>query len=285
MIFFLFFFLFVLYSIRSLLLFFKGKSRLISLMGFFFYLVLAIPLTMPAFSGLDQNIAVKLILMAICIGLAGFSFFRRLGSDPTKKKKFSWKSGLEPLFFLVIGLSLASINAIENLSSERPILKIRLTGAIASQEMEWKNPGGPLQHTAIKCHEVVLENIAGVETAHFYLPGDLIGVRAKTFRFHPLLNALGISTKYRLDMIYTGYRKAENYSRLPVLAHPLSQPASSLNSLLFKYWESFFCKEANAFWVHSCTLESNYFPMTDEFGKPIEAEYYLSLSSFGLSAF
>lgn len=205
----------------------------------------------------------------------------------TKRTTGSSRHSLRTLFFgllfLLVGLLFLGINALNNLSSEKPILKICITGNLRSEQMQWKQPDGPLTLAPIDCHEVILRTLDDEEVAHLFLPGDLVAIRAKTFLFPPLLAAIGVKTKYRLDLIYSGYRKAEDYARFPVRAQPLESPASGLSGLLFKYWESFFVKNTHLFFVKTATLESQYFPLTDEEGHPLAREFMLTLSPFGLS--
>jgi hypothetical protein len=198
-------------------------------------------------------------------------------------KGHSFRTLFFGLLFLLVGLLFLGINAMNNLSSEKPILKICVTGNVQSEQMQWKQPDGPLTLANVTCHEVILETPGGDEVARLFLPGDLVAIRAKTFLFPPLLAAMGIKTKYRLDLIYSGYRRAEDYTRLPVRAQPLESPTSGLSGLLFKYWESFFVKNTHLFFVKTATLESQYFPLTDEEGNPLAREFMLTLSPFGLS--
>jgi hypothetical protein len=185
-------------------------------------------------------------------------------------------------FFLLLLLGggfFLGIASLHNLTEETPILTICVTGNIQIEQMEYKHPDSPLKQMAIPCHEVILKTLDGSELSHLFLPGDLVGIRAKIFRFPLFFNALGIKTKYRLDLIYSGYRRAEDYSRFPVRAVSLN--ASS--SWLFKQWESFFTKNAHLFFIKTATLESHYFPLSDETGAPLTKEFILHISSFGLS--
>ena len=65
---------------------------------------------------------------------------------------------------------------------------------------------------------------------------------------------------------------------------PSPFPSPFFNTLVFKYWESFFSIKANSFWIKSATLESNYFPMIDENGEAFEGTFLLTISNSGLSA-
>lgn len=202
----------------------------------------------------------------------------------TKTRAHTFRSLFFGLLFLLVGILFLGINALDNLSSDKPILKICVTGNFRSEEMEWKQPDGPLTLAKVVCREVILKTLSGEEVAHLFLPGDLVAIRAKTFLFPPLLAAMGVKTKYRLDLVYSGYRKAEDYARFPMRAQPLDSPVSGLTGLLFKYWESFFVKNTHLFFVKTATLESQYFPLTDEGGNPLVREFMLTLSPFGLSS-
>ncbi len=191
------------------------------------------------------------------------------------------------IFFFIcfLGIVLIGINAMQNLCSEKSILKVCLTGKTEMREMHWKNPNGPLKQSRIECHEVIFQQTDGEEIARFSLCGDLIGVRAKILRFPPFLNAIGIFNQYKWDAVYTGYRRAEDYEQFPFEAHSLAKTQSTiLRSLLFKCWNALFFNRTHSCLVKSANLQSNYFPTVDESGNAIEAEYTLSLSSAGLSA-
>ncbi len=279
----MFFFIFtvvaLLMSLRSLLLLLTGKRGAVSLFGFIFYLCLCLPLMGNVMSSLKEDSMAKAILAIVSTAAVSYSFTRQV-----KVPKYSWKEALFPIGFFGLGIIALSLNAIDNLTGEKPILKIRLTGNQTFNEVTWKTPKSKWQRSTIPYYEVILETIDGKELQHFFLSGELCAVRAKIFRFHPFLNALGIPTKYRLDVLYSGFRNAEKYADYPVEAHSLASLSSPWDSLIFKYWESFFCRESTSPWIKSATLQSNYFPLADAQGEPLQQEYYLTLSSSGLSS-
>jgi hypothetical protein len=281
MVFFAFTVVALLLSLRSLLLLLTGKRVAISLFSFVFYLCLALPLAGNVFSSLKEDSMAKAILAIVLAAAVSYSYTRKV-KEP--QEKFSWKEALFPMGFFVLGIIVLSLNAIDNLTGEKPILKIRLTGKQTFNEVTWKTPKSKWQKSTLPYYEVVLEAIDGKELQRFSLSGELCAVRAKIFRFHPLLNALGIPTKYKLDLLYSGYRNAERYAEHPVEAHSLASLSSPWDSLIFKYWESFFCRESTALWIKSAILQSNYFPLTDAQGEPLQQEYYLTLSPSGLSS-
>lgn len=271
----------LLLSVRSLLLLLAGKKVATSLFSFIFYLCLSLPLMGNVFSSLKEDSMAKAILVIVFTAAVSYSYARKVKAP---QEKVSFKDALFPLCFFVIGIIALSLNAIDNLTGEKPILKIRLTGNQTFNEVTWKTPKSKWQRSTIPYYEVVLETMDGKELQRYCLSGELCAVRAKIFRFHPVLNALGIPTKYRLDLLYSGFRNAEKYAEYPVEAYSLSSLSSSWDSLIFKYWESFFCREATAVWIKSAILQSNYFPLTDAQGEPLQQEYYLTLSPSGLSS-
>lgn len=271
----------LLLSLRSLLLLIAGKRVAISLFSLIFYLCLALPLIGNVLSHLKEDSMAKAILVIVLAAAVSYSYTRKVKA---KQENSSWKEALFPLGFFVIGVIALSLNAIDNLTGEKPILKIRLTGKQTFNEVTWKTPKSKWKRSTIPYYEVVLETIDGKELQRFSLSGELCAVRAKIFRFHPLLNALGIPTKYRLDLLYSGYRNAEGYAEYPVEAHSLASLSSPWDSLIFKYWESFFCRKATSLWIKSAMLQSNYFPLADAQGEPLQQEYFLTLSPSGLSS-
>jgi hypothetical protein len=258
-----------------------GSRKFRNSLLFLVYLIVAFPLLSPVASSIKQDLFIKIGVAAFLIGLTSYSLYRqkRRGAE-----KFSLRKTIPWIVFLAISPVLIGINAIENLSTEKPVLKVCLTGKIQMREIVWKNPAGPLRCSPIECHEIVFQRIDGKEIARFLLSGDLIGVRAKILRFHPFLNAIGIPNKFQPDIVYSGYRRAEDYSQFPVEAHPLVVPTSFFHSLLLGWWDALFFHHSDAFWFKSANLESNYFPMVDKSGQVLEAEYFLTLSSAGLSA-
>lgn len=284
MLFFAYFLLALLLSLRSLTLFFAGKHRFFAALCALFFLALALPFTSAALADLTNHRAVKILLLVLFAVPIGYSLWKRLRIPQEKNETFFWKKLIFTTLFSTLGIALLGINSIETLSSEKPILQVRLTGKSESHEIEWKNPHQNLQRSNIPAHEVILLTADKSEIFRSFLPGELCAVRAKIFRFHPLLNALGISNKYRLDLIYTGYRSAKKYAAFPIDAHPITFPLSFFNTLLFKYWEAFFSIKTDSFWIKSATLESNYFPMIDENGKAFKGTFLLTISNSGLSA-
>jgi hypothetical protein len=180
---------------------------------------------------------------------------------------------------------LFGINGIDNLTAEKPILLVKLTGKSEDLEMEWKMPNHFMQKSTLPTYEVVLQSFdKNALIFRTFLPGELCAVRAKIFRFHPLINFLGISNKYQLDLVYSGYFTAEKYAKFPVEARPISFPRSFFHSCLFNYWNSFFAMKTSSYWIKSATLESNYFPLVDKKGKAFQGEFLLTISDSGLSA-
>lgn len=285
MIFFLFFTLSLLFSLRYLFLYLFAyrlgvkKSRWLFLPGFFLYLFFTIALADFALENFAHGWKIKAPFALLCGAVAGFPFYSSRISD-----RLTWKPSLFHIATFLCGSILIGINAIENLSLEKNILKICITGKVENRQTQWKNVNQPLIQSDVIFHEVILKTVNERELAVFYLPGDLVAVRVKTFRFPNFVNALGISTKYQLDIIYSGYRRAEYYNRFPIQAHPIPVARSFFNSVLFKYWEKFFQGKTDSNWIKITTLESNYFPMTDENGKALSGEFYLSISAFGISS-
>ncbi len=281
MIFFVYFACCLCLAFRSIGSAFFGLNRFKYSLLFLIYLFVAFPLLFPIASSIQQDLFIKISVAAFLIGLTGYSLYRqkRRGAE-----KFSLRKIIPWICFLAMGPVLIGINAIENLSTEKPVLKVWLTGKTERREMVWKNPTGPLRQFSIECHEIVFQSIDGKEIARFLLSGDLIGVRAKILRFHPFINAMGISNKFQPDIVYTGYRRAEDYGQFPIEAHSLAMPKSLFHSLLLRSWEALFFHHFQSFLFKSANIESNYFPVVDKSGQVLEAEYFLTLSSSGLSA-
>jgi hypothetical protein len=284
MVFFLFFTGTLLLSLYFLALPVKRKGLwLFCLPGCLWYLFLSLCLVAHVLSDINQSLPLKMAGLLIGTGITVLALWRRTGRGTASHRGSLWGAYLLHALISSFGICLIGINALGNFTSEKPILTLCITGATEKKEIEWKNLRGPLRRAQIDFHEVLLKRTDGSLLARHLLPGDLVAIRANIFRFPPLLNALGISTRYRLDMIYSGYRKAADYSTLPVIAHPLPEEPSFLNAFLFRYWEPFFCKTTESMWIRSASCTSHYFPMQDEHGKPLKTEFTLNIASFGLA--
>jgi hypothetical protein len=284
MLFFAYFSLALLLSLRSLLFLWKGTRKFLASLSALFFLILALPFSFKILNDLTNDILIKIALFGLFTILIAYPIKQRLRRNSLEISSFSWSKIIFNVSFCILGIILAGINAIDNLSSEKPILNVIITGKSITREMEWKPVHGNLQKSAIPCHELILQTPNKEKIFQEFLCGELCAIRAKVFLFPTWLNMLGISNRYCLDLVYSSYRNPEKITRSPIEAYPIPNSLSFFNTLLFRYWENFFSLKTNHFWIKTASLESNYFPLVDENSHAIEGEFVLSITHSGLTS-
>jgi hypothetical protein len=276
MLFFAYFCLGLLLFLQALILYCKGKQSTIDLIKASLLALLGLPFVGTVFSELSERLLLKSFILLGLLITIGWSLAIRLRRQ--QKSPFSW---LPTTAMACFGLILLGVHALRNLHEQQPILKVTMTGNTQVREMEWKPVRYPLQKAFVPVYEVLLQHPeTNALLERFFLPGDVCAVRVKLLRFHPLLNALGMHNKYCLDLIYSGYRKAEDQAKRPAEIYPIS--VSSFNSWFFACWERFFSMNAASFWIRCASLESHYVPLLNEHGQVFKGEYLLSVSNTGI---
>lgn len=219
--------------------------------------------------------------LTLGIGVAiGISLILRLFGvlKPTRIVK-----GVKFLFLSLFGIvSLLSIicGGFTSLNEDKPLVKVTMSGKRVKKLVTWKNPEEPLKQEWLETAEVILETADHHSLGHYYLYGDLVGIRAKVIRFSPLLRFLGVSNLCRIESIYTGYSTSERHNRLPHEGHSI--PFSS--HFYTACWEKLFYLSWKLPGIKSATLESNYLPLVDQKHAPLPRSYFLILTSGGLSS-
>lgn len=176
---------------------------------------------------------------------------------------------------LVIFLILMSFSLIMRFNDDQPVIKVSMTGNSKKEWIEWKNPKGSLHKAYLKAYEVHIETPEGKNLISTHLFGEVVGVRAKVIRFHPILNLLGMNNLCQIDALYNGYLIPN--SEIPLYA-------TGIENKVWSFWEFLFFGKVNNFLIKCATLESNYFPLVDKKGKAIEGSYFLTINSNGLSS-
>lgn len=173
------------------------------------------------------------------------------------------------------------------LTEDKGVLKITLTGATQKRFVEWKTPRSSLTQAEMTCYEVVISTLEDKPLWQAYVYGDFCAVRCKIIRLHPFFNRLGISNLYHLDAVYNGYRTADDYARYPIEATSLVPFASSMSlfeQFFWRMWNKNFNNYYTSKWIKSATLESNYFPLTQASLKPYCGSFLLTITPGGLSS-
>lgn len=273
-------------GIRSLLLAFLEKKhwskQLFDIGLAVFYLSTFIFLFIATDHDILNAIAAKLFLLVILSTIVGFTLFLRL-----KKKK---KSGFMGPFFktfiftcyLLISFCLFGFSLMRRFTEDRPLFKVVLTGQYKKEIVEWQNPNASLNKEVLTTYEVKLESMEGKDLGSFFILGEQVAIRAKVIRFKPFLYALGLQNLYAIDGIFNGYKIPENPH--PLKAYAFAKEQSAVPPFVWKCWESLFLQETSSMWIKSATLESTYFPLIDNQGKPFQGSYLLTLTEGGLSS-
>ncbi len=261
-------------AIRSLLLgVFEEKPRWLRWIDFsiFFFFVLIV---------FTSTFQYDPVLMMASASLIGVTVVLRLFGFYSKTKKWTMLKGMAfSAFFMLCTVNLI-FSGFQRLVEEKPVAKITLAGKKMKKWVEWKNPSQDCQANWVDTYEIVLERMDGKQIGTYYIYGDLVGVRARLIRFRPLLNFLGISNVCHLEAVYNGYTSMDNHNHLPHLGDALPFSARIFSAL----WKKLFYAQWKSSWIKEATLESNYFPLCNEKGRPLKRTYILNVSSGGLSA-
>ncbi|MBL9007603.1 MAG: hypothetical protein JNJ46_25325 [Myxococcales bacterium] len=198
------------------------------------------------------------------------------------------------LLFLLLVLILALLALMRsgflNLTTDRVVLRIELTGQTQPQLVRWAAPDQPPRQESLRTHQVILLTPDGEKVGEDWLYGDQIAIKGRVLRLHPALNAAGIENLFELQFLHNGYFTAERHSTLPHLARPL-RPLGSLvvvprtRRLRDRVlgWLANRPAESRAS-VRAVTHESTYFPLVDAQGQPLRKTYDLVLTPGGLTS-
>lgn len=196
------------------------------------------------------------------------------------------------LVLLVVVLTLVSVMraGFLNLTTDRPLLLLELSGETRPQTVRWAAPDQPLQEQTLRAHRIRFLTPEGVLFSEEWLYGDQVAVKGRSLRFHPFLQAAGVTNLFDLQFVHNGYFTAERHSTNPHQARPL-KPTGTLSAppklvplrdgLL--HWLA--SRPENSRWaVRTVTSESTYFPLVDSQGQPVKHTFELVLTPGGLTA-
>lgn len=134
-------------------------------------------------------------------------------------------------------------------------------------------------------HLVKILSLEGGPIAEHFIQGDLVGIRARIVRTKPFFAFLGLETLCRIELLHSGYMKADATEKLPHTAFEIAFNHSRyLPRILENFWENLFFEHASCFWVKSAALESTYFPLVNKKSQPYRGSFLLTLTSSGLSS-
>ncbi|MBL9042276.1 MAG: hypothetical protein JNM83_11775 [Myxococcales bacterium] len=177
-----------------------------------------------------------------------------------------------------------------NLTTDRPLLVVDVTGETRAQTVRWAAPDQPMQERALRAHRVVLRTPQGQKVSEEWLYGDQVAIKGQVLRLHPLLNAMGVSNLFELQFVHNGYLTAERHNSEPHLARPLVVEGTlaapdrlvPLRDRLLG-WLKTRPKDSHLA-VQTLTSESTYFPLHDPQGQPTHRTFDLVLTPGGLTA-
>lgn len=179
------------------------------------------------------------------------------------------------------------------LTTDRPILRIELTGETRPQVVRFAPPDQPMRQESLRAHRILLRDALPPNeiVAEAWLYGDQVAIKGRVLRLSPILNVAGIANLFELTFVHNGYFTAERHGTMPHQAQPL-KPLGPLavhprwrpvRDFLMSRWER---REAEKkpLGVRAATTESTYFPLVDNQGKPLQHTFELVLTPGGLSA-
>lgn len=204
-----------------------------------------------------------------------------------RKRRISICKSLFFCMFLVLYFLNLSLSLLTYFAEDLPILKVTLTGSKRQDWFTWKNPTQALQKNKIYSYQVKLATPEGTPLSEFYLSGDLMGIRAKVLRFHPILNRLGFRNVCHIDAIYNSYKTLHRFQSLPSQGYEIPYNHSltiTCSKWIWSFWEKIYQQKAFSNLVKSATLESSYFPLVDQKGYPFKGSYWLTITDGGLSS-
>lgn len=186
------------------------------------------------------------------------------------------------------------------LTTDRPILRIDVTGETRPQTVRWAAPDQPMQEQSLLAHRILLRSPekSGSIVAESWLYGDQVAIKGRVLRLSPLLNVAGVPNLFELQFLHNGYFTAERHNTLPhhaqkleplgpLAVHPRWRP---LRDRLYARWEhgtesNKTDPKSDSRWaIRAATTESTYFPLVDDKGQPIQHTYELVLTPGGLTA-
>lgn len=181
------------------------------------------------------------------------------------------------------------------LTTDRPVLRIELTGETRPQTVRWAAPDQPMQEQALQAHRILLHSPEKGDqvVGEAWLYGDQVAVKGRVLRLSPMLNVAGLANLFELQLLHNGYFTAERHNSQPHHAEPLKPlgPLAvhprwrPLRDRLLAGWEhKTQAKDSDRWAIRAATTESTYFPMVDDQGQPLRRTYELVLTPGGLTA-
>jgi hypothetical protein len=222
-----------------------------------------------------------------------------VGGSLSRRFLFGARAGFSPtlallrLVLLLVILLLALLCLLRtgflNLTTDRPVLRIEITGETRPQTVRFAPPDEPMQELSLTAHRILFHTPEGEVIAEEWIYGDEVAIKGRVLRLPPLLNAMGISNLFELQFIHNGYLTAERHNSQPHLARPL-RPFGTLavaptwQPLRDRFWHFLETRpDSSHLATRTVSSESTYFPLLDAQGKPIAKTFALVLTPGGLT--
>lgn len=208
---------------------------------------------------------------AVIAAIVGVSIYRRF----TKPYKFSLSSTIGWSCLYAFGAFAAIACLFFNLTEDKKVAKVILTGQTRPEWVTWKNPSNTeVEGAWLESYEVVVQDLKGHEVCRQYIYGDLVGLRAEVLTIQWPFQLLGFSNLCHLETLYNGYKTAQRHNLFPHAASalPFSVP------LFQNLWENLYHGRWRVPGIKTASLESAYLPLSQQ------GAYWLVVGSSGLTA-
>ncbi|HEX9639507.1 MAG TPA: hypothetical protein VGB99_18390 [Acidobacteriota bacterium] len=230
----------------------------------------------------------------IAVAILLITFFRlSYGADRPRRPARRVAGGLAKTALLVGLLLIALLTLMTagflELSEDRPILLVDVTGRTRPGAIEWSPPNQPPQTANLLAHQVLFRSPEGERVAEAWIFGDEVAVKGRVLRLAPWLQAAGLRNLYELQFAHNGYGTAARQATLPSQAIELP-PTGPL--AVHPWWRGLQRRllgqlqegTAESSWVRAVTVESTYFPLVDAQGDPMRAVHRVVITPGGLSS-
>lgn len=207
----------------------------------------------------------------VIAAMVGVSIYFRF----TKPHKFSLQSAIGWSCLYTVGAFAAIACLFFNLTEDKKVAKVILTGQTRPEWVSWKNPShADVESAWVESYEVVVQDLKGKEVCRQYVYGDLVGLRAEVLTIEWPFQLLGFSNFCHLETLYNGYKTAQRHNLFPHAASalPFSVP------FFQKLWENLYQGKWRVPGIKTASLESAYLPLS------MQGTYWLVVGSSGLTA-
>jgi len=207
-------------------------------------------------------------VLAAMVGVSVYAQFSR-------PKKNTWTSAVGWSCLYAVGAFAAAACLFFQLTEDKKVAKVVLTGQTRPEWVSWKNPShAHVEGAWLESHEVVVQDLKGNEVCRQYVYGDLVGLRAEVLTIEWPYHLLGFSNLCHLETLYNGYKTAQRHNTFPHAASALPFSVPMFRNL----WENLYHRKWRVPGIKTASLESAYLPLS------AKGAYWLVVGSSGLTA-